>query len=164
MRLIIRLIILLELLILPVHLTYANHHLKDSQNAFIVKWIDAINSKDVKRIKSLVHPDCLSLINQNNKAFFDYILNENIGKMVPSRYDVDIKETIIPEDQEGLFNGIVTLPIKPTHIIELNYVINKKENVDILRYIAQKGNEWYIVIPIPTESGIEQFNSMVNKK
>lgn len=107
---------------------------------FMSSYAQAINTRDSSALERLVHPDCLSVRNENVAAFNFWLKNEQ-KRTVPSTYQTRI--TKLPADYP-----IGNCPVRPTHKLQWDFVIEQpRTDWTITRHLIRDNGQWYLVLP-----------------
>lgn len=150
------------IILLSATLVFADTVTDEQQAVFIQNWVAAIKSKNPDNIKILIHPECLSSITSINEDYLNYYIYQLIFTGEFHEYKVKLSETSMPSNQEDYFGGLVTMPVIPSYNIELKIV--SANNTRLFGSISPLNGQWYFVMPVPTEKGMEQFRLTVNKQ
>lgn len=136
----------LESIVDEFQLADSKPNLDSEQRLFVENFIDAINTKNINKLKSLTHPECLAYITEENKEFYDF--SRWFKRNIPNNYKVFIKE-YKPEDILP-FTEQFTYPVRPTHMIQIDYNIKENSGAAIMLQVAKQGNGKYLqIIPNP---------------
>jgi len=155
-------IFILLVSLLSATLVFADAATDRQQTVFIQNWVAAIKNKNPEQIKILIHPECLSAITSVNEDYLNYYINQLIFNGELKDYKFKLSKTSMPSNQDDYFDGLVTMPVIPAYNIELKIVSDN--NVRLFGSISSLNGQWYFVIPVPTEKGMEQFRLTVNKQ
>jgi hypothetical protein len=120
-------------------------------------WISAINDENPKIFESIVHPSSRSQINDTNYDYYEFQYLTDLQHDIPEKHQINIEPIAEPELQKLKDATLFKFPVLPTHMMQLNFKINKYSGVSLSRYICQKDGKWFVVIPHPTDTVLAQF-------
>lgn len=121
------------------------------QLRFADRYIKAVNSKDLNALRRLIPPRTLACYSDRTQQYLSSWLERQIQDPIAKPYSVTIeKQGELPR------SALFTLPVPPTHQIDIRTKLNGDEVV-MGRPIAYEDGRWYETAPCPTDVGMEQF-------
>lgn len=136
--------------------------LAPEEQTFINSYRDAVNSKSIEKLKTLIHPDSLACMNTSNQDYFD----ETLGKEVADTLPADTKFTFSLDIQPYLLQGyeFFKIPTKPDRQIQLDYNKSKFSSVTRIMPLLKQGDKLFKVTPCLTEAGLVKFREAQRTK
>ncbi|MDP3768222.1 MAG: hypothetical protein Q8S13_09415, partial [Dehalococcoidia bacterium] len=119
----------------------------DPGGAFVKDLVTAINSKSPDRRKALLHPTSLSCTSGEAGAFHDQIVTRQARRPVPADYKWKI--TPIPADQPLMFADQFDYPIRPTHLLQLDFQTEPRRSTTMIFQLVHDANQWREMTPCP---------------
>jgi hypothetical protein len=132
----------------------------DSQKTFVGQYVQAIKERDFEKYKRLFHPNCLACIDKDNE---DYHRDRLHLKHWTKTQDFQAKVQTLPPEKEEFFAKACPVPVKPTHVIQLDLSPGKFESKTIVFNIAFKNGSWYEVLSVcrPTPEALQKFRTAI---
>ncbi|MGO9453779.1 MAG: hypothetical protein ACLQDV_22410 [Candidatus Binataceae bacterium] len=122
-----------------------------AQFHFADLYIKAVNSKDLNALRRLIPPRTLACYSDRTQPYLSTWLERQFRDPIAKPYSITIeKQGTLPR------SALFTLPVPPTHQINIKTTLNGDEVV-LGRPIAYEDGRWYETAPCPTDIGIEQF-------
>jgi hypothetical protein len=121
--------------------------LDSAQKVFVERFITSINTDDLNGRKALLHPQCLARITGENQAFYANTFSRQLKQNIPDSYKVSIK-TIAP-DQELIFSRMFIYPVRPTHLIQIDYETGQNQGRSIMLQIKEENGQYFEVLGCP---------------
>ncbi len=126
-------------------------------------YVEAINNKDLVKLKGMYHPKCLENITEQNKDFFDSVFEEELSRSIPLDRHISYEAIDTPDDLP--FSDAFEYVTKPTHKMKIRYKKSKHYDEHSLSYISETPDGWFLVLPLPkTETLIEFRNNRKREK
>lgn len=129
--------------------------LDNMQKLFSEKYIQSVNSDDLNKLKSLIHPKCLAYITEENKDYFDEFFSRRLGYDIPKDYESFVRP-YDPKEKEP-FADIFIDVVTPTYYIQISYNPDQYTQNSILMSVIKQDDQYFEVIPCPTSEGIKKF-------
>jgi hypothetical protein len=129
---------------------------ESSQEQFIREYVTAVNAKDVLELKKLIHPKCLACINDENRDFYEDYFSDEIEEPIPDSYKI-VGVELIDKDEPLMMSDAFSYPVRPTHWVQIDFEKGRYDSTSILRQIIKDGDNWFMVVPCPTQEAVEQF-------
>jgi hypothetical protein len=137
--------------------------IEPGQEQFIKEYVAAVNSKDVEKVKRLVHPKCLVCITDANRDYYHDYFSSEIEELIPDNYKItNIKP--IGKDEPLLMSEAFSYPVRPTHWVQIDFERGPYDSTSILRQIIKSEDTWFMVLPCPTPITVKQFRGAKIKK
>src|SRR5439155_21225114 len=95
-----------------------NVPLTPEQRAFVNRYVDALRTKDVTKLKALLHPKSLDCIRPESTDFFDDIFARRLRDGATGPYRASAGP--IPPGDPLLMEGDLTYPVRPTQWIQID--------------------------------------------
>jgi len=115
--------------------------------AFVKNLVDAINSKNLDRRKALVHPKSLVCATAEPGSFYYSMATRQARDTVPAGYKWKI--TPVQPDQPPLFADKFDYPVRPTHLLQLDFETGANRSKTMILQIVHDGTKWHEVIACP---------------
>jgi ribosomal protein L7/L12 len=113
--------------------------------AFVRALVEAINSKDAAKRKALIHPDSLRCANER-----DALLDEHFARQAGRTIPLNVSWTLTPAHPgQPLFADKFDYPVRPTHLLQLDFETGPNRSTTIVLQLAKQGNEWREVSACP---------------
>ena len=114
--------------------------------AFVEALVAAINDKDAAKRKALLHPDSLRCATEGKGL----LLDEQFARQArfPISDDVTWRLTAAPPGQP-LFTDMFDYPVRPTHVLQLDYATGPNRSVGLVLQLAQHGGAWREIAACP---------------
>lgn len=119
-----------------------------SDQQFVKSFVDAANSGDPDRLRALVHKSCLAAIDDTNRTFIDQMLERDARRQIPVDYKAEV--TPIGDDQPLPFEGMVQYPVRPTHLVQIDFDQGPRHATTIVRHAVHENGAWWLVVAIPS--------------
>jgi len=116
-------------------------------DAFVRELVAAINSKSPDRRKALLHPKALPCASGESGAFYQEIVARQARRTVPATSTWKI--TPVPPDQPLMFAEQFDYPVRPTHLLQLDFPTGPQSSTTMILQLARDGSGWREVIPCP---------------
>jgi hypothetical protein len=125
----------------------------DPKAVFVQELVAAINSKSPDRRKALLHPKSLRCATEASDSLQDEMFRRQGGRGVPANYTWTV--TAIPRDQPPMFADTFDYPIRPTHLLQIDYATGPTSRTSIVLQLVYDANEWREVTACPKPETIE---------
>lgn len=117
------------------------------QTAFVQKLVEAINSKSIERRQGLLHPRSLPCATGKTPSFYSEMATRQARQTVPANYSWKI--TSVPPDRDPLFADKLDYPIRPTHLLQLEFPTGPTSSTALVLQIVYDAGEWREVTACP---------------
>lgn len=131
-----------------------------AQRRFVQAYVDALRSKDVKRVAAMLHPATRACINDRDRYFFDYMFNQQLstGSEITASYEIEhIQPVTGPAELMMLPPEGFAYPVAPTHALQINAMGKNKQTYILLAYMAPANGRWFVVTPCPNATGLRMI-------
>ena len=113
--------------------------------AFVQALVEAINSKDAAKRKALVHPGSLRCATEQ-----DTLLDEQFARQARRGIPLNVSWTLTPAHPgQPLFADKFDYPVRPTHLLQLDFDTGPNRSTTLLLQLAKLGSEWREVSACP---------------
>jgi hypothetical protein len=119
----------------------------DQARAFVASVVEALNSKSVERRRALLHPKSLPCATIEPDSFYTWMVTRQFKDSVPADYKG--KVTPLPPDQPLMFADKFDYPVRPTHMLQLDFERQPYSGKTMLLYLVRDANRWYEMTPCP---------------
>ncbi len=119
----------------------------DEAGAFVKRLVEAINSKSLDRRKALVHPKSLVCATAEPGSFYHWMVTRQARSTLPADYKW--KTTPVPPDQPLMFADKFDYPIRPTHVLQLDFETGPGRGMTMIFQIVYDAKQWHEVIACP---------------
>jgi len=140
--------------------------IREAQLRFVTNYVTAIRSKDARKVYETFHPVYRACVSPENKSFFDQEIAGLMHNLPSAGYKVtDIK----PAESKTLVEALLPAdgfryPVRPTHIIQVNFETNSDTSVyDLMLEVAPDHGSWYWVGPCPNAKGMEFVQQQIRE-
>lgn len=137
------------------------------QKDYVNRYIDAINSNDIEKLKKLSHSSYLSCINSTNQDYYDHVFQRSLRHEIPKVFDISItllSEESVATEIEGARKIGLPYPIRPTHQLQIDYNKSEYSSVTIVRKLTVEAGNIYETSGCPTPVMVKRFREMRIKK
>lgn len=115
--------------------------------AFVKGLVEAINSKSPDRRKALLHPKALPCASGEAGSFYEETVARQARRPVPADYKWKI--TPIPPNQPLMFADQFDYPIRPTHLLQLDFETGPSSSTTMIVQLVHDANHWREVAVCP---------------
>lgn len=124
--------------------------------SFLRQWATAIEEKDPRGLKKLIHPEIIAAFSDKNRDFFDYILSHELLLPLTGEYRV---EDITPytADLSPLLADVFDYPVTPAYRLKIAYTAPGGETIRAVRDLVRDNGSWYLVYPVPDRKSLLMF-------
>ena len=130
----------------------------EAQVHFAEQYISAVNAKDVNALRQLVAPKTLACYTDRTEPFLTDWLKRQTRDTITPPYTIKVEKY----DENLPRSALITMPMAPTHQLDIIVVENGKELV-MGRPIAYQDGRWYETAPCPTDLGMEKFTTRTDR-
>jgi len=120
----------------------------DRQTAFVQALVKAVNSRNKEQQKALLHPGSLACGNAEGISFFDESFFPRTRGSVPANYRW--RMTRIPPGQPPMFADKFDYPVRPTHLLHLDYDSGPNRSTTFVVQVIYDGGRWSVASACPT--------------
>jgi len=124
------------------------------REAFVRRYVEAVNARDVEALKRLVHPSSLECITPESADVFEDVFRRRLRHTIPPTYRVTVRP--IEATEPLLFDGAVGYPVRPTHFLQVDFQRGERSSTTLVIQAAAEGAAWLEVIPCPTAETIKR--------
>lgn|GEM_PF-4585036 len=152
------------------NIVLANENLNNfsiEQKEYVLRYVEAVNSADIEKLKSLSHSSYLRCINSKNQDFFEDLFQKSLNRVIPKDYDVSIEllsDESVAKEMEGAKKLGLPYPIRPTHQLQIDYKKSEYSFVTIIRKLTFEAEKYYETSGCPTVEMVEKFREMRTRK
>lgn len=140
--------------------SFVSYAFSPEESVFVSFYQKAVNSKDVERLKSLIHPASLACMNENNKDYFDYLFAKDMRHVLPDNAKFSFSK-VTSRLEPSVYEDF---PVQPTTKLQLDYSLSKDSSniheVTKIVFLAKDAEKLKIVMPCPTEEGMKKFREV----
>lgn len=129
----------------------------DRPEAFAKQFVEALRSKNPEQRKALMHPKSLACINAQTQPFYDDMFSQQSKYAVTAHYKVRV--TTIPADQPLMFEDRLYYPLRPTHLIQIDFDSGGYSGTAIILQAVYMGSRWYEASPCPRPETIPMMQA-----
>lgn len=115
--------------------------------AFTKNLVAAINSKNPDRSKALLHPGSLSCASSGQDMLLSDIFARQARNAIPPDYRW--KVIPIPDGERPLFADKFDYPVRPTHLLTIDFDTGPHRSTSLVLQIARAGSGWREVTACP---------------
>lgn len=131
----------------------------EAQLHFANQYVKAVNGKDVKALRQMIAPETLACYTPRTEPYLTNWLTRQTMDTIKEPYTIKVEK----RDEEDMpRSALITMPVAPTHQLDIIGTINGKEQV-MGRPIVYENGRWYETAPCPTDLGMEQFTNRNEK-
>src|SRR5215831_2045933 len=124
------------------------------QLRFANEYIRAVNAGDVRALRRLVPTKTLACFNPRTEPYLTSWLRRQTQHPISKPYSIKVQ---LYDESDLAPSALFTLPVTPTHQLNITTVAAQEEPVVLGRPIAYIDGRWYETAPCPTDLGMEQF-------
>ena len=124
------------------------------QLRFANEYIKAVNAKDVKALRRLIAPKTLACYSPRTEPYLTSWLSRQTSDPISKPYSIKVQ---LYDENDITSSALFTLPVTPTHQLNITTFVAKDEPVVLGRPIAYLDGRWYETAPCPTDLGMEHF-------
>lgn len=117
------------------------------QDDFVTKLVRAINSKSLEHRKALLHPKALACASGDAGAFYAETVARQARRGVPAGFTW--KVTPIPADQALMFADQFDYPIRPTHLLQVDFPTGPSSSTTMILQLVYDTNRWHELAVCP---------------
>lgn len=128
---------------------------------FAQTYVDAVQTKKVARVKALIHPQVLACINDSNREYFDYLINQGIENSSNGDYKVTITKLTNNLPPLGVPADMFRYPVPPAYQLQIDWDPASSKSVTVIRTIASEHNKWFLVYACPNDAGMKFFHERI---
>jgi hypothetical protein len=125
---------------------------------FANDYVAAIQSGDHARVMALFHPGDRACVNAKSRAYFDYIVTQQMSGFPKGKYDKVSVTPISPKMKPIIWTFVpekdFPYPVMPTDKVQIDYTTSNNLFTDLLE-TAPSGGSYYWVTACPTAAGLQ---------
>jgi hypothetical protein len=144
------------------HRASADELIDPGQHAFISQYVSAITSRSKAELKKLLHPKVLACMTEENRDFFDFMIDREIGYSEALRggYTIMRLEGFNSDPSFSPPEELYYHSVAPTqeYQLDINQAIRGR-SVSLIRQIVFADDRWFGVMVCPTTKGLELFRA-----
>lgn len=130
--------------------------LHKSKEALVAAYVAAVNADDVDALRSLLHPGCLSCIDDENRDYYDELFAQYVISTIPGDYEASFES--IPSGEPLPFEEVFRYPVRPSHTVKLEYAEGQDHRAVVLNQIVGEDGAWSLMIPCPTTEVLTKYH------
>jgi hypothetical protein len=115
--------------------------------AFVVRFVDASNSKSIESRRALLHPKSLPCASTAPEAFYVWMVTRQLKDTIPADYTW--KLTPLPPGEPLMFADKFDYPVRPTHTLQLDFNLAPPRSKTMVLQLVHEGNRWFEMTPCP---------------
>ena len=135
------------MMLLAVSVDRARPQDDDQARAFVASVVEALNGKSAERRRALLHPKSLPCAIIGPDSFYTWMVTRQFKDPVPADYKWKI--TPVPPDQPLMFADKFDYPVRPTHILQLDFELAPHRGKTMLLHLVRDAHRWYEMTPCP---------------
>jgi ribosomal protein L7/L12 len=135
--------------------------LETTPQQFAQAYVGAVQTKNVARVKALLHPQVLACINDANREYFDYLINQEIENSSNGDYKVTITKLTNNFPPLGVPADMFRYPVSPAYQLQIDWDPASSKSVSVIRTIAPENKKWFLVYACPNAAGIKFFHEQI---
>jgi hypothetical protein len=125
---------------------------------FANDYVAAAQSKDHAKVMALLHPTDRACVNANSRAYFDYIVTQQMTDFPTGKYD-NVSVTPVSLKTKPIIWGFVPekefpYPVMPAYKVQIDFTTSSGLFTDLLE-TAKSGDSYYWVTACPTPAGLQ---------
>lgn len=122
------------------------------------KFMKAVNQRSVPALQALIHPDILESLSTNQLSCLQGVyLASRFHHTIADVYSLRFAEMDKEELQELEERWHAQWNPSPKLLVELSYDRGPDKGTILPLYVASKGDEWYLLTPIPPEGLVSKY-------
>ncbi len=139
-----------------------------AEQVFIQRYVEAINAKDIKRIKSLMTPSAQACLNKGNEEYFADLFNQEFKRTIPSNYKALIRlltsQELDQAQQRNLQGQRHGLPVEdiPPHHLEINFETGENYFSVIVKNLIWNKGTYGLDYACPSVEWLEEYRKRKN--
>jgi len=136
------------------------------QEAFVNRFIAAINSKDSGKIMALVDSRSLACLTGENAPLLSFTIDNWMKYPISPRYNAQFKD-LGPEApllMDSFMPGRFDYPVRPTRAVQIQADVTASNGVIVIAEIGLEAGEWKIVLACPKEGTTAWMNKAREEK
>ena len=122
--------------------------------AFVKELVEAINSKSLDRRRALLHPKAVPCTHGEPGSFYEETVARQGRRGVPADYTWKLAPILA--DQPVMFADKFDYPIRPTHLLQLDFKTGTNSHTTLILQLARDANRWREVTPCPKAETIAE--------
>ena len=119
----------------------------DQDRAFVERLVEAINGKNLDKRRALLAPASRPCASGQFESFYAKTIGRQARHTIPTGYRWKI--AAIAPDQPPLFADKLEYPVRPTHLLQLDFATGPNSSTTLIVQIANEGGRWYEIAPCP---------------
>lgn len=136
---------------------------REQQIKMVRGYVAALQSKDKAKIMSFFHPAVRACITAKNRAFFDYLVAQQLDGMPTGKYSRLTITPVLPKSSPSVWAFVPAkgfpYPVLPTYDIQVDFDTPGNLYSDMLE-AAPSGDAWYLVTACPNADGMRVMREM----
>jgi hypothetical protein len=141
----------------PVGVVSAAADAPDSgQQALIRELVAAVNARDGAAQQRLVHSSVAACITDATRPLFEDIFARERRQSIPPSYRASVKP--MGPSEPLLFEDLLRYPVRPTHVLTLDFARDARSSTSMIRYLARDGAGWRVVVGCPGPEAMAKFH------
>ena len=115
--------------------------------AFVARVVETINSKDVERRRTLVHPACLRCTKLAPELFYNVMVARQGKDPIPPDYTWKLDP--VPAGEPLMFADQFDYPVRPTHMLQITFTPAPSSSKTLAVQLVHEGKGWFEMVPCP---------------
>jgi hypothetical protein len=124
------------------------------ERAFVVRLVEAINSKDVERRRALLHPKSLPCASTAPDSFYVWMVTRQFKDTIPANYTWTV--TPVPLTELLMLSDKFDYPVRPTHTLQLDVNLSATRSKTMLLQLVHEGPRWFEMTACPKPETIAE--------
>jgi hypothetical protein len=122
--------------------------------AFATRVVETINSRDLERRRTLVHPACLRCTRIAPELFYNVMMTRQSRDTIPPDYTWKLDPVAAGEPL--MFAEQFDYPVLPTHTLQITFSPAPSSSRTLVLQLVHEGKSWFEMIPCPKPATIVQ--------
>jgi hypothetical protein len=120
--------------------------------AFVARVVETINSKDLERRRTLVHPACQRCTRIAPELFYNVMVARQGREPIPPDYTWKLDP--VPAGEPLMFAEQFDYPVRPTHMLQIIFVPAPSSSKTLVVQLVHEGRNWFEMVPCPKPTTI----------
>ena len=122
--------------------------------AFVVRVVDAINSKSIESRRALLHPKSLPCATTAPDSFYVWMVTRQFKDTIPADYTW--KLTAVPPTEALMLSDKFDYPVRPTHTLQLDFNLGPTRSKTMVLQLVHEGSRWFEMTACPKPETIAE--------
>ena len=124
------------------------------ERAFVVRLVEAINSKDVERRRALLHPKSLPCASTTPDSFYVWMVTRQFKDTIPADYTWKVSP--VPITEPLMLSDKFDYPVRPTHTLQLDFNLSATRSKTMVLQLVHEGPRWFEMTACPKPETIAE--------